>query len=334
MILCALMMIAGVTTSIIAKIDFSLLFLPYFATAAAVTTISLLLTMFWWILRLAIVQADDPLKVIADKLRNRLPLLLLPVVIFPLFLVAFTTTKTAIPFIVGFRWDAFWADADKLVFGDDVFRLTHRWFGTGAMLLWQWFYTVAWGFVLFFSHALVALNGRRSRVVVFYTAMFGTWLLGGFLLAYTMSAAGPVFAHLVEPQLLTRFLALRGVLDHSLAVDAPILSTQRYLSSAIAVHVAVKGGGISAMPSIHLGAVSIYVLASRNTKWMIPALLFWAVIFVCSAYFGYHYWVDGIVAALVALVCWAVAERCFQDRLPGYAALPAQLAERRAFVHF
>jgi membrane-associated phospholipid phosphatase len=77
------------------------------------------------------------------------------------------------------------------------------------------------------------------------------------------------------------------------------------------VHIAVKGGGISAMPSMHLGAASIYVLAARRTPWIVPAVLFWAIIFVCSGYFGYHYWVDGIVAAMVASACWSAAKRFY-----------------------
>jgi membrane-associated phospholipid phosphatase len=63
------------------------------------------------------------------------------------------------------------------------------------------------------------------------------------------------------------------------------------------------------MPSMHLGVASIYVLAARKTPWLAPAILFWLIIFVASAYFGYHYWVDGIVAAAVAAMCWAAAER-------------------------
>ena len=65
------------------------------------------------------------------------------------------------------------------------------------------------------------------------------------------------------------------------------------------------------MASVHLGAASIYVLSARRTLWFIPSILFWIVIFVCSAYFGYHYWIDGIVAVLVAAACWIVAERIF-----------------------
>ncbi len=90
-----------------------------------------------------------------------------------------------------------------------------------------------------------------------------------------------------------------------------ILNTQGYLARAINETVAVRGGGISAMPSMHLGACSIYVLASRGTRWLFPSVIFWGVIFFGSVHFGYHYAVDGLVAALVALLCWHSVNRLF-----------------------
>ena len=65
------------------------------------------------------------------------------------------------------------------------------------------------------------------------------------------------------------------------------------------------------MPSMHLATASIYLLAARKTKWFAPAVFFWVTIFLLSAYFGYHYWVDGLVAAAVAWACWHVSERYF-----------------------
>jgi hypothetical protein len=62
---------------------------------------------------------------------------------------------------------------------------------------------------------------------------------------------------------------------------------------------------------MHLGAASIFVLAARKTNWLIPALLFWLTIFLLSGYFGYHYWVDGLVAVPVAWLCWLGSERLY-----------------------
>jgi hypothetical protein len=67
---------------------------------------------------------------------------------------------------------------------------------------------------------------------------------------------------------------------------------------------------------MHIGAATIYVLSARGTKWLGPAIAFWVIIFVGSAAFGYHYWIDGIVGAAVAFPCWRLAEACFPER-PG-----------------
>ena len=136
-------------------------------------------------------------------------------------------------------------------------------------------------------------------------------------MAYIMSAAGPIFAHLVDADLGARFAPLRSELNAVLSPDASISLTQAYLSQNIGIPIAVKGGGISAMPSMHIGAVTIFVLSARGTRWLIPSIAFWIIIFIGSAYFGYHYWIDGIVAALVAWGAWKIAEACFREEQSG-----------------
>jgi hypothetical protein len=264
------------------------------------------------VLQLARVRADAPLRIVKKKLQERAPYLLLPGVIFPLFLACFTATKTAIPFLVGYTWDHFWAQADRIIFSDDVWRIAHQLLGNGATRILEWFYVVVWGLGLIFVMALVPINASARLTGKFYTAMMATWLLGGFVLAYLFSAAGPVFAHLVSANPAEQFADLRAVLNATLKPQGPIWTTQLYLPNALHSHVAVKGGGISAMPSMHLGAASIYVLGARGTRWLIPSILLWLTTFIASGYFGYHYWVDGIVAAAIAVVCWAAAERLAQ----------------------
>jgi hypothetical protein len=309
-LLCALMVCAALATAYLAHVDFSRLFIPYFSASGSVTVLCIGLSAFAWVAQLARRRADDPLKIVAARLRGRAPLLLLPLLVFPLFMVAYTCAKTAIPFLVGYRWEGFWAAGDRMIFGDDAWRIAHRWLGTRWMPAWEWLYTVGWGGALAFAAALVPLNARLRTVAVFYTAMLATWLVGGFLFAYAFSAAGPVFAHLTDPKLGASFDGLRQLLDDHLSAASSIRLTQLYLTDAFDLHVAFKGGGISAFPSMHLATAAIYVMATRRTRWVVPAVLFWAAIFVGSGYFGYHYWVDGLGAAAVAAICWVVTERC------------------------
>ena len=312
-LLCSLMLAGALLTCALAQVDFSQLFVPYLIASVAVTIICILISLFWWVLQLARQRAEAPVATVVGRMKERAPLLVLPALIFPLFLAAFTATKTAIPFLVGYHWDAFWADVDKAIFGADAWRIAHRIFGSRSMPVWEWFYTVGWGFALIFTSALVALNTERRRVAIFYTAMMATWIIGGGLFAYAFSAAGPVFVSLGDPALAGRFAELNVLLNQHLSTGGAVRQTQEYLSTAVQSHVAVKGGGVSAMPSMHLGAAMIYILASRRTAWLLLSVPFWVVIFLCSAYFGYHYWIDDLVGSAIAWVCWVAAVR-FYDR--------------------
>jgi len=312
-LMCGVMLAGAFLTCFLASVDFLKLFGPYLAASVAVTIICVLASVFWWVLQLALQKEDNPLAEVVSRFKERAPLLVLPALIFPIFLAAFTATKTAIPFLVGYHWDAFWADVDKAIFGQDAWRIAHNILGSSFLPVWEWFYTVGWGFALIFTLALVALNMERQRVAIFYTAMMATWIIGGVFFAYAFSAAGPVFVSLGDPALAHRFADLNALLNQHLTAGGAVRDTQEYLSTAVQSHVAVKGGGVSAMPSMHLAAAMIYILASRRTAWLLLSVPFWTVIFLCSAYFGYHYWIDDLVGSAIACICWAITAR-FYDR--------------------
>ena len=320
--LCLIMIAIGAVAAWLARLDVRGLIVPYLLAGAGGTLVSILAFAFIEIAKLAPARADRPLFRVAEMVRQRASVLVLPAVVLPFFMMGFTASKTAIPFLVGYSWDGVWADVDRFIFGDDVWRITHRLLGSSSFWLWEWFYTLGWGAVLFFTGGMIALYADRRFTALFFTAMFATWLLGGGLLAYCFSAAGPVFAHWYDPMLDQRFASLRTLLAQSLG-QGPISATQHYLIAAMNSHVAVKGGGISAMPSMHLGAATIYVLAARGRIWLLPASAFWILIFIGSGYFGYHYWIDGIVAAFIAVLCWEATQRLYGTSATldeGYAA--------------
>jgi membrane-associated phospholipid phosphatase len=118
----------------------------------------------------------------------------------------------------------------------------------------------------------------------------------------------------------TLFDIVRPDLLDEAARDDERASGEMLLPETLHSHVAVKGGGVSAMPSMHLASVSIYICAARRTRLLVPAVLLWITIFVSSGYFGYHYWVDGIVAAGVAAICWSASEALYApNRRLGFA---------------
>lgn len=330
-LLATVMLVAGLSIGRFAGIESGGLFAPYFIGAAAFTVLSLLFYIFVAFCRLAGKLAENPVASVWTDLRKKAPLLLLPVIIYPVFLTGFTTTKCSIPIVVGYRWEVFWADADTALFGRDAWEISHALLGAKYGRYLDFFYSTAWVPVLMLFKSNVAIWATPRRAGIIFTAMMLTWIIGGWLGAYAMSAAGPVFAHLFDPALADRFAPMHLALEAIMPADSTTRLTQAYLVETLSQSGAVKGGGISAMPSMHIGAATIYILAARGTKWLLPAIGFWAIIFLGSAYFGYHYWVDGVVAALIALVCWRIAEIWFRERPKFPQIVRARLAKSRTF---
>ena len=187
--------------SLITGVDGSRVFLPYVSAWAGSTLIAIQIWVFVQVARLAHVRADKPLRIVAGKLSERLMLLALPALIFPIFLGAYTWAKVSIPFAVGYGWERFWADADHLIIGRDAWLLAHALMPPSLAPAWTFFYAIIWGFTLGFSGTLITCFASRRLTATFYTALMLSWLLGGVLIAYLVSAAGPVFAHLVDPTL-------------------------------------------------------------------------------------------------------------------------------------
>jgi membrane-associated phospholipid phosphatase len=303
-------------------------FIPYLGAWAASTLLSVLIWVFVQVALLVPTRADDPLPTVLRRIKEPCRLALLPAFVFPLFLGAYTWAKCSIPFLVGYEWERTWADADHLILGQDAWRLAHELLPASFASVLTFYYAVIWGFALVFSGTLISSFASRRFAATYFTALMMCWLLGGIVMAYGISAAGPVFAHLTSPDLADRFLPLRAELTRLLGPDDLVVRSQRYLAAGMQMKVALKGGGVSAMPSMHMATCTMLALASWHTRWLWLALLFWAATFFGSVYLGYHYALDAPVAASVAVICWLVAKRMYR---PGISSgrdveLPAATA--------
>lgn len=252
--------------------------------------------------RLPLVSA--PMAVI----RQRWMLLLLPTLVLPVFMTGFTVAKASFPFLTGFQWDGFWTEADALLFNGDPWRVTHQLIGRSASSWLALVYFVLWGVVLGMVMPLYTLAAEPRRVIRAFTALMATWFVVGVAGATAFSSAGPIFADLADPALGQHFAPLKRSLAGLLSPGDPILSTQQYLRQVFELREAFRGAGISAMPSMHLGACSFMVILAWNSWWRIPAILFWLLIWIGSVHFGYHYALDGLIAAPLAWICWRMTE--------------------------
>jgi len=288
-------------------------FAPYLGAWAASTLLSVMIWIFVQVVILLPARADDPLQTTLRRIREPARLALLPAVIFPLFLGAYTWAKCSIPFSVGYGWEAVWADADHLIFGVDAWRWAHAILPEFLAPAMSFYYAVIWGFALVFSGTLISAFAARQFTATYFAALMLSWLIGGIAMAYAISAAGPIFVHLTDPELVLRFAPLRAELVRLLGEDDLVLKSQRYLTAGMNVKIALKGGGISAMPSMHIATATILICAAWRTRWLPLALLFWLLTFFGSIYLGYHYAVDAPVAAALAVSCWFIARGAVTD---------------------
>ena len=119
--LCAIMMAIAAVTITAASIDAR----PLLSTFQC-TTVALLCALsfnFIDVTKLAFLRADNPIPETKAQIKERAPLLILPALVHPVFLIGYTASKCTIAFLVGYTWDAFWANADRAIFGNDAWRL-------------------------------------------------------------------------------------------------------------------------------------------------------------------------------------------------------------------
>lgn len=299
----------------------------YWRVSATATFITFLLWCGLPFFRPAEYRALLPSTAGVAFLRERWPLLLLPLLLGPVFNTGYTLAKTAFPFLVGYRWDGTFAAVDSFVFGGDPWRITHALIGPEGSLCLADAYTFVWGAAFVFVPRFLIFFASPRLAIRFYTARMLTWFFGGVVSAALFSSTGPIFAGIADPRIGHHFSLLRKSLDALLPRGDVILESQGFLRAMNGVPQAIEGAGISAMPSMHLATAALYVLLAWKTRWRIPAVLFWVTIWIGSVHFGYHYAIDGIVGSLIAWASWSLtAPRDAAAR----GALPPVAAERCA----
>jgi hypothetical protein len=215
-----------------------------------------------------------------------------------------TWTKVMLPIASPFWADGLLANADRAIFGAEPWALAWRLFGWAAPLVDGAY--VTWAPLKFATLLFVFCmpeSARKSRSLVSYFAMMGTVAVSQYLL----SSAGPVFYS--QLGLGTRF-------DH-LPIEPWVQTTRAYLWQDYLKSGGSIGGGISAMPSLHVAAALWMALVWRSYQRRagILAFAYFTMIAVGSVLLGWHYAVDAIAAVLITGTVWALAPRISAQRL-------------------
>lgn len=214
----------------------------------------------------------------------------------PQTLVAASTIKMHIPDLNSYYADQALIRLDA-VFGIDPWRITHSIFGPAATRLIDLLY-ISWHFAQIGFATWIILGRDRKFQLRAALSFQVAWLLMGGILAVAFASVGPCF---VDDFLGSDYYQpLMARLPEDLfAVQAMnyLLETHGHDS---------LGGGISAMPSLHV-AITVLIgicIRDRLPKWQWLAWIYAAIIYVGSIHLGWHYASDGIVATVGMVAIW------------------------------
>lgn len=258
--------------------------------------------------------------------RERLVIVLAPLLLAPLFFSTFSSFKTLIPYVAPYAWDGAFMQWDRWLHGGtDPWRLLQPVLG-GALptraidaLYYAWMPAMLGVFC--WQAGSTKRDALRMR---FLLSFLLCWILVGTVLATALSSAGPCYfgriTGLPDP-----FAPLIANLQR-IAGDTPLLalSTQDMLWQAHQHRATTVGGGISAMPSMHVAIAVLMALFG----WKLgrrPGLLltgFAVLTMLGSVHLGWHYAIDGYIGAVAAAAIWLAVGRALRRAESGRKHIP------------
>lgn len=238
-------------------------------------------------------------------------------------MIFFTPFKVMIGHTRGFPFDRALMELDRLVFaGHDAWEVTHALFGgVAATAVLHTAYSL-WFAMVWIGVVYMMLRPERVHLRAQYLLGFLlTWIIVGSFAAWLLASAGPCYYEGVfaDPH-------FRPLIDRLHRIDADLkavgpgfgieaLRVQDMLWASYASRKEMFGGGISAMPSMHV-AMAVLMACGGWRLGRKPGVLltvFALLIWIGSIHLGWHYALDGVVALGLTLGIWR-ASGCLVDR--------------------
>lgn len=223
----------------------------------------------------------------------------------------FNSLKQTLDNVRGFGWDVTLARADWWLHGG---RHPWEWLsplvGHAATLRWMDRVYVAWfPLLLVFLIWLAWMPDRQLRQRAL-TATLLTWIVCGVLLAFVFPSAGPCYYGAVTGTTVDPFAPLMATLRaHEAHGFLFATFNQRGLWAASQQDVWLPFGGISAMPSLHVGMAVLMALVIGTRGRLLGGLgwLYAIAVQVGSVALGWHYAIDGYLAGACAFALWRLS---------------------------
>jgi hypothetical protein len=237
-------------------------------------------------------------------------------------MIAFTVVKDNIAVVHPFDWDKTFAHWD-IVLGGGVapWQILQPIFGHPAITVLLNFNYHLWFFLMFGVLMWEAFSPRSDEIrMQFMLAFCFAWFFVGSVLALIFSSAGPCFYDRLFPDhpLYAGQMAYLNSIGPkwvwSLAVQNDLWESYVTGSGKIT--------GISAMPSMHVTIATLLALFGwrRNRTVGLVFSISAVMILIGSVHLAWHYAVDGLAGAGLAVLCWWGA---------GWTARRAHAAVRR-----
>ena len=327
LIVSVLLYIGATAAYIFTHDKWSIVRIGLYSPLASIFLILLLLAAVWWyvylVLSAMLGERQGAFQHAWRQWRNTVTLprvvgLVLPVILISVFNSLYTSFKATIGHTVPYRFDALLAELDRSLHGGiDPWRITHELVPTTAatqiidLFYTAWFF-IMWGF-LFWQVLRLNRPVQRQQLILSYVL---SWSIVGSLFAYLLASAGPCYYGMVTDgpdvfaPLMERLQQMKAeLLSYGDWRDLGALNGQEYLRRGYLAGEVVAGGGISAMPSMHVSMATLFMLSA----WQVNRLFGWImlgyllVILFGSVHLGWHYAVDGYLSVLLTIIIWLFA---------------------------
>jgi hypothetical protein len=296
------------------------LFSLYDIVAIVGLAVAFVIFFLWYLLSLSREGEDRPFRrIVHDFDPWRFVAVVVATVLGPITAGAFTSLKAAIPLAVPFYMDAPIAGFERGLFGTDPWRISHALLGWATPFIDSFY--LSWLPVMLLAFNFVLLSRpspRKNRLMIAYVLM---WPAVGTLGAYLLSSAGPIFHDAL-------FGGNSGLLDALRREGArDTMMAYAHLWNAYANRFETLGGGISAMPSMHVAMAFWLAMTVRayfpKIQW--AGWTYWALIWISSIHLGWHYASDGLVGSAAAALVWRAAT-ALSNGSAKYQLVPVQVA--------
>lgn len=221
------------------------------------------------------------------------------------FMDTFVSVKAMLPDMVPFHADRVLMQLDRVLLGDDAWKVVLPLVPGWLMDEFELFYFLGWALLMVVSLIAAALSpSLRHLRGQYFWSHFVTWAILGNIVAAAFMSAGPILYDQVDGR---HFASLNAYLSQV----APWTDFARSLGIR-AIHGDTETGlPISAFPSLHVAQATLLVLLARGVgpKMFAASVGVLLLVLVGSVALGWHYAVDGIFSIAATLWLWRLVGR-------------------------